>query len=155
MGPKSFHDAISGRVLIVQLIFAWALKKVSSESFRLMSEWFRHMRLKLVFCKCCCEHRWRCVASNIELMNGLAPRYTESMPRFPVFYDMRKIYYNVGFTKRKQTITSWRPGLRANRSNTGKFNTRKGTTMIVAIVLYNFKLFYFNCVSSTKISIII
>ena len=32
MGPKSYHDAISGWVLIVQLIFAWALKKVSSVS---------------------------------------------------------------------------------------------------------------------------
>ena len=63
------------------------------------------------------------------------------MPRFLVFYDMQKIYYNFGFTKRKQRITSRRPGFRAKRSNTGKFNTRKGTTMIVAIVL-SFKLLY-------------
>ena len=40
MGPKSYHDAISGRVLIVQLIFAWALEKVSSESFRLWANDF-------------------------------------------------------------------------------------------------------------------
>ena len=31
----------------------------------------------------------------------------------------------------------------------------KGTTMIVAIVLYNFKLFYLNSVISTKIPVII
>ena len=30
MGPKSYDDAISDWVLIVQLIFAWALEKVSS-----------------------------------------------------------------------------------------------------------------------------
>ena len=83
------------------------------------------------------------------------PHDIQPMPCFPVFYDIQKIYYNFGFTKRKQTITSWRPGFRANRSNTGKFNTRKGTTMIVAIVLYNCKLFYLNYVSSTKIAIII
>ena len=38
MGPKSYHDAISGRVLIVKLIFAWASAKVSSESFRFIYE---------------------------------------------------------------------------------------------------------------------
>ena len=31
----------------------------------------------------------------------------------------------------------------------------KGTTMIVAIVPYNFKLFYLNCAISTKIPVII
>ena len=69
--------------------------------------------------------------------------------------NMQKIYHNFGFTKREQTITSWRPGFRAKWSNTGKLNTRKGTTMIVAIALYNLTLFYLNCVSSTKISIIL
>ena len=83
------------------------------------------------------------------------PHVIQPMPRFPVFYHIQTIYYNFGFTKRKQRISSWRPGFRDKRSNTGKFNTRKGTTMIVAIVLYNFKLFYLNCVISTKLSIII
>ena len=38
MKPKGYHDAISGRVLIVQLIFECASEKVSTASFRLMSK---------------------------------------------------------------------------------------------------------------------
>ena len=32
------------------------------------------------------------------------------MPRFPVFYDIQKIYYNFGFTKTKANNNQLKPG---------------------------------------------
>ena len=78
------------------------------------------------------------MASNIELMNGLAPRYITNAT-FSRFLRHAEdilqfwVYRVLGMNE----------------------VTRGSSTMIVAIVLYNFKLFYLNCLISTKISMII
>ena len=114
-----------------------------------------------------CGSNWLSANTVVKIDKDVLPSVLNSWTVWPaicnqchvfLFSTTRRRYITIsgsfGFTKRKQTITSWRSGFRAKRSNTGKFNTRKGATMIVAIVLYNYELFYLNYVSSTKIAII-
>ena len=83
-------------------------------------------------------------------MNGLAPRYITNAT-LSCFLRHAEDKLQFWVYKTKTNHKQLKTGFRTKGSN----NTRKGTTMIVAIVLYNLKLFYLNSVISTKIPVII